>query len=317
MTAVKLIPALKQTIWGGQRLKELYDGKNMENIAESWVLSCHPAGESVIATGAFAGKTLTEALASGGRDALGTACPAGEFPLLIKLIDAADDLSVQVHPDDGYARAKENSFGKTECWYILDAAEGAQLIYGMKDELTREQFRAAIENNTLLDHVKRVPVKAGDVAYIPAGTLHAIGRGILLAEVQQSSDITYRVYDYGRKQNGKPRQLHIRQAIDVTNLAPTAGDFAPAQPPSHISGGTAQTLCRCDKFTMTSLSVSSRYDGEADRRSFRSLLVLDGEGTYRDGEAAFPLQRGDSVFVPAGTGAFHIEGELRLLLTSL
>ena len=255
MTAVKLIPALKQTIWGGQRLKDVYDGKGMENIAESWVLSCHPAGESRIAEGDFAGKTLQEVLAQNGRAVLGEKCPPGAFPLLIKLIDAADDLSVQVHPGDEYARLHENSFGKTECWYLLDAAEDAQLIFGMKDELTREQFRKAIEDNTLLSHVRRVKVHAGDVAYIPAGTLHAIGRGILLAEVQQSSDVTYRVYDYGRLQNGKD--------------------------------------------------------------SFLSLVVLAGEGSYRDGSTAFSLKKGDSVFVPAGEGKFSIEGKLTLLLTTL
>ena len=317
MTAVKLIPALKQTIWGGQRLKDVYDGKGMENIAESWVLSCHPAGESRIAEGDFAGKTLQEVLAQNGRAVLGEKCPPGAFPLLIKLIDAADDLSVQVHPGDEYARLHENSFGKTECWYLLDAAEDAQLIFGMKDELTREQFRKAIEDNTLLSHVRRVKVHAGDVAYIPAGTLHAIGRGILLAEVQQSSDVTYRVYDYGRLQNGKPRDLHIRQAIDVTNLTPSNASLAPAGQEEDCGGYLTQTLCRCERFCMTKLLVRSAYEGFAGTDSFLSLVVLAGEGSYRDGSTAFPLKKGDSVFVPAGEGKFSIEGKLTLLLTTL
>ena len=226
MEILKLNAPCKDYIWGGNRLREEY-GKvsDADKIAESWELSCHKDGQSVIANGKDKGKTLSEYVAEN-KNALGTACDRFEyFPILIKLIDAKDNLSVQVHPDNDYAMRVEGEYGKTEMWYIVDCEEGSQLIYGFDKEISREEFADRIKNNTLLEVTNNVPVHKGDVFFIESGTLHAIGKGILIAEIQQNSNTTYRVYDYGRVgKDGKPRELHIEKAIDVTELCPPKYD---------------------------------------------------------------------------------------------
>lgn len=317
MKAFKLLPALKQTIWGGQKLKSLYGGEDMDNIAESWVLSCHAAGPSVVSGGLYDGLTLPEALAQCGEGVLGSKVKNNNFPVLIKLIDAADKLSIQVHPNDAYAHQYENDNGKTESWVILDADENAELIFGVNRELSKEEFRSHIENNTLQDVVKRVPVKKGDVAFIPAGTLHAIGGGILLAEVQQSSDVTYRVYDYGRLQNGRPRELHIEKALEVTSLTPSSANFAPCGETKKGDGFEQTLLVSCPYFTMERIEISSHYSGKMNEESFLSLLVTEGVGEYAEGKESLPLKKGDSLFLPAGNGDFAVKGKLELLKTGI
>ena len=210
----------KDYLWGGNRLREEY-GKvsDKDKIAESWELSCHKDGESVIANGELAGKTLTQYIEEQGKAVLGKNCEKFEnFPILIKLIDAKDNLSVQVHPNNEYAMRVEGEYGKTEMWYIVDCDPGAELIYGFKGEISRDEFKERIANNTLLEVTNNVPVHKGDVFFIEAGTLHAIGKGILIAEIQQNSNTTYRVYDYGRVgADGKPRQLHVEKAVEYYN----------------------------------------------------------------------------------------------------
>ena len=219
---MKLTAPLKDYLWGGTRLKEEYGKETaLEKVAESWELACHRDGHSVIANGPAEGQTLEAWLTRAGREMLGTnAARFPYFPLLVKLIDAHDDLSVQVHPDDDYALRIEGEYGKTEMWYIVDAAPGAELLYGFRREITKEEFRQRIADHTLLDAVCRVPVKKGDVFFIPAGTLHAIGKGILICEIQQNSNTTYRVYDYGRVgADGKLRDLHIDKGILIHKVA--------------------------------------------------------------------------------------------------
>ena len=224
MSVLKLIAPCKDYIWGGNRLREEYGKKlDSDKIAESWELSCHKDGQSVIDGGEFDGKTLSEFIEKKGRIAvLGTNCERFEyFPILIKLIDAKDNLSVQVHPSNEYALKVEGEYGKTEMWYIVDCNEGAELLYGFKHEISRDEFAERIKNNTLLEVANNVPVHKGDVFFIESGTLHAIGKGILIAEIQQNSNTTYRVYDYGRVgKDGKPRELHIEKALDVTERKP-------------------------------------------------------------------------------------------------
>ena len=200
MYTLKLKPALKDYLWGGTRLKTEYKMEtNLEKVAEAWVLSTHKDGAGIVLNGELEGKTLTEAVAAFGTDCLGeNGKKFSYFPILIKLIDAKDDLSVQVHPDDEYALRVEGEYGKTEMWYIVDCEEGATLYYGFKEEISKEQFRAKIADNTITDVLNKVPVKKGDVFFIPSGTIHAIGKGILIAEIQQNSNTTYRVSDYGR-----------------------------------------------------------------------------------------------------------------------
>ncbi len=305
----KLYPAHKDYLWGGTRLNKEFFKNRPGIVAETWELSVHPDGPSVI-TGsgtAYDGQTLAAYLAAEPQ-ALGQ---PGELPILIKFIDAAKDLSIQVHPDNEYALAHEGQLGKTECWYVLDAAPGAFLYYGVNRPLSREDFRRAIEENTLLDVLRRVPVKKGDFFFIPAGTIHAIGAGILVAEIQQNSNVTYRVYDFNRKDaNGQLRQLHIEQAIAVSDLTPTREDF-----------DFAGHLCQCPYFTVDKIIVRNplRYDPQSyqGRASFHSLLILDGVGTLTDGQVSYPLRKGDSFFVSADHSAYTVDGNFTMLLTTL
>lgn len=215
MAILKLKAPCKDYIWGGNRLREEY-GKELDSdkIAESWELSCHKDGQSMIVGGEFDGKTLSDYIEAKGKSAvLGKNCDRFEyFPVLIKLIDAKDNLSVQVHPSNDYALRVEGEYGKTEMWYIVDCDPGAELLYGFKHEISKEEFAERIANNTLLEVTNNVPVHKGDVFFIESGTLHAIGKGILIAEIQQNSNTTYRIYDYGRVgKDGKPRELHVRR----------------------------------------------------------------------------------------------------------
>lgn len=319
MPAMLLTPALKQTIWGGKRLKDSYNMQtDLSSVAEAWSLSCHPDGESVVASGEFKGLTLTQVIDKLGKQILGTNCEQTDgFPILIKLIDAADKLSVQVHPDDEYAVLHENEkHGKTEAWYIIECDDGAELIYGFKDKLTREQFEQSIKDNTLLDKVNRVKVKPGDVALIEAGTLHAIGAGILLAEVQQSCNTTYRVYDYNRPGlDGKPRQLHIKQSLDVTKCEKPARSLDPEGKIIHHCGFSSRLLCKSKFFTMTLVDSQSNFTDYADDKSFVSVVILDGSGALVTQNETINLTKGASVFIPASDGQFNITGRFKALLT--
>lgn len=320
-----LKPALKETIWGGNRIRNDFKMKtDLKNIAEAWVLSCHEDGECTVIGGKYDGKTLSEVIEKEiGLEALGTNCENCEsiedFPILIKLIDADDKLSVQVHPDDEYAAANEKDIrGKTEAWYIIDCDDDAELIYGFNDDLSREEFRTSIENGTLLDKVNRAKVKPGDVAFISSGTLHAIGKGILLAEVQQSCNTTYRVFDYNRTGlDGKPRELHIEKAVDVTKCTIPEGTLDPEGMPVKHDGYVSILLSECPYFTMTSIDVETLYADDADETSFVSLVVLDGEGTIKCDAEERELKKGDSIFIPANSGSYYVSGKVKLLHTKV
>jgi len=261
---MKLSAPCKDYVWGGTRLKTEY-GKvsDMARIAESWELSCHPDGLSVIANGEYAGRTLAECLGN-----------TDNFPIIVKLIDAADNLSVQVHPN------------KAESWYILDAAPDSELILGFTRELTRGEFRERIENGTLFDVLNRVKVKKGDVFFIPSGTVHAIGKGVLIAEVQQNSNITYRVYDYGRG-----RELHVNEAVETARLIP-------------YTGGEV-----CEYYKAEERAVAGEVKFCADEQSFNAILVTEGEVSV-DGVT---LEKGASCFIHANYGEYTVSGEARIL----
>ena len=311
MAVWKLTPACKDYLWGGRRLVEEYGIKyEGEVCAEAWVLSCHKDGESIIAEGELEGKTLSEAIELKGKEVLGKKCENyDDFPIMIKFIDAKKNLSIQVHPDDDYALKNEGQYGKTEAWYVLDAKEGAFLYKGFEKDITKEEFEERIKNNTLMDVVHKVAVKKGDILLITPGTLHAIGEGILLAEIQQSSNVTYRVYDYGRLgADGKPRQLHIEKALDVTCLSKNV-DIA--KPEDH--------LCSCRFFTVDSVAVSEdeSYIGNADESSFVSLLITDGEGELTCGAQKMTLKKGESFFITAGSGEFKVTGKTELVVTRI
>lgn len=312
MNAICLQPVFKSIVWGGNRLKTDYGFQSdLSNIAEAWMLCAREDGDNLVQGGAFDGQPLSDVLKSHPAYLGEKAGGATELPLLIKFIDAKSDLSVQVHPDDEYARAVENASGKTEAWYILDCDEGASLIYGFNKTITKDEFRRSIEDNSFLEHVNKVPVHKGDVFFISAGTLHAIGGGILLAEVQQNCNTTYRVYDYNRLVNGKPRELHVDKAVDVTVTAP------PEPGPEPFTTPFGKGLCRCRYFTMSELAVTDEQSFEVGNDSFVSLLVLDGAGTLTVGGETLTLQAGSSIFLPACVGSALCRGAFRALVSTL
>ena len=316
MYPMKLEAPCKDYIWGGTRLRDEYGKKSdADKVAESWELSCHKDGRSVIANGEYAGKTLEEYINAEGKGVLGKNCERFEyFPILIKLIDAKDNLSVQVHPDNDYALRVEGEYGKTEMWYIVDCAPGAELLYGFKHEISREEFARRIQDNTLLEVTNNVPVHKGDVFFIESGTLHAIGKGILIAEIQQNSNTTYRIYDYGRVgADGKPRQLHIDKACEVTKLIPPTRPAKPMGQPEKKDGYTVTLLATSEYFNVNKLDIASKAELCASKASFASLLVLDGAFEL-DG---LELKKGDSVFVPAGYGSYTLKGSGEVILTDI
>ncbi len=317
---LKLKSPLKDYIWGGTRLKTEY-GKttDMNIVAESWELSCHKAGASIIENGAFKNKSLPDYLKKSGKKVIGTkASNIDYFPLLIKLIDAHDNLSVQVHPNDDYAQTVEGEPGKTEMWYIVDAEPDAKLIYSFKKEISRNEFERRITDNTLLDICNQVPVKKGDVFFIDSGTLHAIGKGILIAEIQQNSNTTYRVYDYGRVgKDGKPRPLHIAKALAVTNLKPPTHALGALAAVDIFSDYKIRLLSQCSLFTVYHFELAGNCALRASEESFHSLVVLDGEICIDSPSESMTLKKGDSVFIPAGLGDYRVNGMGEFILTTL
>lgn len=306
---IKLTPAIKDYLWGGRRLITDFNKKtDLEKAAESWELSTHPDGESIVATGDFKGLTLTEYInKNGGNECIGSkAAEFDFFPILIKLIDAKDNLSIQVHPEDDYALRVEKEYGKTEMWYIVDCEEDAYLYYGLNREVSKEEFESRIKDNTLLEILNKVPVHKGDVFFIPAGTIHAICSGILICEIQQNSNTTYRVYDYDRRgADGKPRDLHIEKAIDVSNLFP-----AP-----ELEKTDDNTLASCKYFTVKKIDCKDEAKIQLDKACFRSLVILSGEGEVTCANEKMTFTKGDSIFIPAQDGELSLNGSFEAVLS--
>lgn len=319
MEMFKLIPSVADYIWGGRRLIEEYGIKtDKDPAAEAWVLSCHSAGPSTVENGEFKGQTL-EQVWENHKEICGTNGNKFEFfPILIKFIDAKNNLSIQVHPDNDYAMRVEGEYGKTEAWYILDCDEGAELILGFNREVSVEEFKKAAQSEEMLDIVNKVKVKKGDLFFIESGTLHAICKGILLAEVQQNSNTTYRVYDYGRVgADGKPRALHIDKAADVTKLCPPTITNASEREVEKQDGGTRTHLTECDLFKMYSVETDGEYVSEAGDESFVSLLCLDGSAEVVCGKKTLGMKKGESLFIPASSGEFKIIGKTHMLETRI
>lgn len=313
MGILKLKPSCKDYLWGGHRLVEEY-GKEYDGdvLAETWELSCHPDGPSTIVNGVHAGQTLQQYIDEQGKEVLGSNCRRfRDFPILTKFIDAKDNLSIQVHPNNRYALKNEGQYGKTEMWYVMDAGKDAFLYYGFKKEISKEEFARRIQEDTLLEVLNAVPVQKGDVLFIESGTIHAIGKDILIAEIQQNSNVTYRVYDYGRVgKDGKKRDLHIEKALAVTNRVPIIKDKS-SYP--HVAD--------CDYFTVDKLNldgkVMKKMEGCVSEDSFASILMLDGEGTISCEGETLEFKKGDSFFLSAGSGAYDVEGSCDALITTI
>ena len=298
MKIEKLTPACQDYIWGGVKLKEKY-GKITEKTpcAESWELSFHKDG----LTRTSDGRTLAECFTE--KDFGENAKRFPFFPILIKLLDAKQNLSVQVHPSDDYALKYENSFGKTEMWYIVEGEEGAGVYLGFKRDVTKEEFEKAIEEQTLMELLNFYPAKAGDCFFIPSGTIHAIGAGCLICEIQQNSNLTYRVYDYGRTDaNGNPRQLHVEKALKVT-------DFSKFQPPVFENN----VLGESEYFHVEKLCVVDKTSVEVSQESFVCAVCVKGECEI-EGQS---MRQGDSYFIPAGYGKVEFIGNAEILLTKV
>ncbi|WP_070000037.1 type I phosphomannose isomerase catalytic subunit [Cellulosilyticum sp. I15G10I2] len=314
---LKLNPVFKDYIWGGDKLKTLYHKKSdLEVMAESWELSTHKDGQCKIAEGAHEKETLANWIK--GKNFLGSkAASQDDLPILIKLIDAKDNLSVQVHPDDDYALTNEGDFGKTEMWYVLEAEEDARLVYGFKKDISKEAFEQHIIDNTLTEVLNSVPVKKGDVFFINPGTMHAIGKGIMIAEIQQSSNVTYRVYDYGRVGvDGKPRELHVEKALQVTHLKKADKAKVDYNLEKH-EGYSRGVIAACKYFTVELVEIEAEAVMHADHTTFHSLLILEGDVRIYSHKDTLYAAKGESIFIPASYGDYKIEGSSKIILSTL
>lgn len=295
---VKLSPAYKDYLWGGSRLREQF-GKECDYdiIAESWELSAHPDGLSVIASGRYKGLTFAEYLTKIGPENLGWKCQENRaFPILIKLIDAKSDLSVQVHPGDDYALEHENEYGKSELWHIIDATDDAYIYMGFKSDVTKAKLLKSMEDGSVLNLLNKVKVKAGEDYYIPAGTIHAIGAGVLICEVQQSSNSTYRLYDYDRTDKyGNKRRLDIDKALDVIDYKAYKGNE------------------KCKYFDVKTYKCSKSMTIDTNEESFYAVVALDGEGELIAGKESMDIKKGECVFIPKRSTRIKVKGNLEIL----
>jgi mannose-6-phosphate isomerase len=309
-------PALKDYLWGGRNLEKLYGRRLPPDgpIAESWEISGHPNGLSVVDSGPLADRSLPEVLGALGADLVGTragwALERNKFPLLIKLLDAEKRLSVQVHPEDSYALANENGeLGKTEMWYILHARPGAQLILGLRRGVTPETFRRAVANNELDTWLNHLPVKAGDAVFVPAGTVHAILEGIVAAEIQQNSDTTYRIYDWGRVgADGKPRPLHVDKALEVIDFELIEpGTYQPTLVETE-DGVTRQKIARSEYFVVekVTLAPGAAYGDQTDGTSLEIWGTVEGTSQLLWAGEPIPLPTIRFCLVPARLGKFAV-----------
>ena len=310
MEPLKLGMITKKIIWGGERLAREYGkGTPGEKIAESWELTDRADGVNTIVGGTFDGMLLSDYL-NAHKDEVKKGWDGERFPLLIKLIDAEADLSIQVHPDDEYAAAHTTDLGKTEMWYIVDAAPDARIIYGLKKKYSAAEVRAAIENGTLEELMNYVPDKKGETYFIPSGMVHAICRGILIAEIQQNSNITYRVYDYNRRgADGKLRELHVDDALAVIDKI---------EDPSAVRADANEELgiiAKCGYFTV--YHFEKAFTMTATEESFVHLLCLGGEAviTWNGGE--MNIKKGESVYIPAGFGEFAVSEGADIVVSTL
>lgn len=320
MKILKLKPAVKDYLWGGRKLVEQYHKESdLEKVAETWELSNHKDGSSLIINGIDQGKTFREYIEEHDKSIWGKNCEKYDnFPIMIKFIDAKQALSIQVHPDDEYALKNEGEFGKNEFWYVLDALPNSFLYYGVNKEMSKEEYRQHIEDDTICDYLKKVEVKKGDCFFIKAGTIHAIGAGLIIAEIQQCSNSTYRVYDFKRLGvDGKPRELHIDKAVDVSNLVPSERTGQAEGKLEVFEQYSQLLLTQNDYFTCMKYDVDGIFEGIVDLNSFQALTILDGEGKIKTKSQEIDIQKGDSIFIPAQEMNYKIEGQVSFIKTTL
>lgn len=307
-------PILQDRIWGGTKLRTDLGKDNLptETTGESWELSDVKGNVSVVANGDYKGQKLTDLLEQFPAEVLGYKVHekfGKEFPLLFKFLDARDDLSIQVHPNDELAKARHNSFGKTEMWYVMQADEGARIIVGFKQRSSPEEYLEHLENKSLIDILNEVPVKKGDVFFLETGTIHAIGAGIVIAEIQQTSDITYRIYDWDRVDaNGNSRELHVELALDAMNYNTTD-----TQKHYTTVENQANVMVDCPYFTTSYLPLNGSTGVSKDGSSFTVYICTEGEFAVEANGEKYNFKKGDTVLIPASLKVYLLSGEATLL----
>ncbi len=317
-----LKPAGIEMLWGGSRLRDDFS-KNIdsEKLAETWECSTHPDGQSIVASGVFKDLTLSEVI-SKNPEYLGKKLKKlSDLPILVKLIDAQQDLSIQVHPSDEQARKLENlPNGKMEFWYVLDANKDSKLVYGLNHKLTTKQLSESISDRSIEKYLQKIPVKKGDIFFVNPGTIHAIGAGVLIAEIQQNSNITYRLYDYDRIDNkGRKRELHIEKALKVANLEESSIPKQPMRVLKYQKGCATELLCRCKYFQVERLLINTErtrilYKTTSTDQSFEIYICINGCGIMLyESNKVLLLFKGDCVFLPANSVNIKIHGCLELL----
>jgi len=312
---MKLRPFAKETLWGGDKLEKHYHKDfGIATLGETWELSTHPQGLCTIANGEYQGKSLLEVLNQHPEICNYRQNAQGELPILVKLIDSKKPLSIQVHPDDQYARTFENDNGKTEMWYVLAADEGAQLIFGFEHNMTKEKVRDAIENGCLEKYLHYENVHAGDSFLIQAGTVHAIGSGIVLAEVQQSSNVTYRLYDYNRvDKNGKKRELHVAKALDVLKLDAFDAKNGQKKVARAKSNLAQEEVCACQYFQVDKYTIKDDVQINCDNSDFVVILCINGSGKAVANDSNCEFIQGDCLLIPKKYRSFKVIGDCQLL----
>ncbi len=307
-------PAFKERVWGGRALERFGFEVPAGAIGEGWMIADHPNGVSHVTNGPLAGLGLDAVREKFGDDWFGSQgrhSSNGRFPLLIKLLDCNDDLSVQVHPNDHYNRLPPGESGKTEMWYVMSARPDAKIIYGLQPGVTRESMARAIEEGRIMDTLQVVPVQAGDAFYIPSGTVHALCAGVLVAEIQQNSDTTYRLYDYDRPGlDGKPRELHVEDSLNVTDFA---GGGATRMKTDGLQPGEWLTLAISPYFVTEKGIVRDEWRLRATPESFSIIIVCEGEGTIGYPEGSVHAKAGDCFLLPATLGAYTLDGTMTVL----
>lgn len=320
-----LRPAGKDYLWGGTRLNDDFR-KNipLHPLAETWECSTHPDGLSKVASGIYTGRTLKEVL-DGHPEYLGTHPDyRNGLPILIKFIDAKEDLSIQVHPDDRYAAEKENgSLGKTEMWYVMDAEREAEIAYGFAQTMTREKLEKILKEGSVEKYLQKVKARKDDVYFIKAGTVHGLGTGALVAEIQECSNITYRMYDYGRvDREGRQRELHIEKALDVADLSSSDKPRQPMRVLKYRKGSAIELLCRCRYFQVERMLLNTEHcremvDYRTQENSFQVLLCLKGCGSlFMEQGGHIEFFKGDCIFVPAMSVPMKLHGSAQMLMVS-
>jgi mannose-6-phosphate isomerase len=295
-----------EKIWGGRDFETFRNNMPEGEIGESWDIACHPNGTGIVENGSLKGTKFDDLIKEYGHKLVGEKVTLEKFPLLIKLINSKEKLSVQVHPGDEYAAKYENDYGKTEAWYVIDAKPGASLIVGTKD-CTKEQFEESIKNNNVESYLNKIEVKKGDCFLINSGLVHAICEGVIIAEIQQNSDVTYRVYDYGR-----PREIHVEKALEVINFDLQCENLSEKQEVSY-EGYKYSLLCKNEYFGMEKIAITSEYKDVSDIEKFDMYTCVDGEGVIVGKDFEEVIKTGDSYLIPATLGEYKIKGNAIVL----